>query len=191
MVEMKVTSPKYGDHIVVVDNGYQDLVSSCSIQYDTSGRRICSAVIWQSKNVKLHHAVLRRAGVDIPAGAVVDHIDGNPLNNTLANLRVCDHGTNARNVVARGWIFNGNGYYAKVCVSTRPRWPGDIGHEEDRRTLESFGFAVYQARRAGGKYSLSTSIYGPGRDNPESAREDYLKLKREYHSGVIGREKKG
>lgn len=47
---------------------------------------------WQS----LHRLIV---GV-IPLGFVVDHINGNPLDNRRSNLRVVNHGDNARNCAA-------------------------------------------------------------------------------------------
>ncbi|MCF7532772.1 HNH endonuclease [Pseudomonas petrae] len=43
----------------------------------------------------MHH------GID-PAESVVDHIDGNPLNNRIENLRKCTHQENLRNARKRG-----------------------------------------------------------------------------------------
>lgn len=45
------------------------------------------------RSVVLLHRLLTNA----PAGKVVDHIDGDPTNNTRANLRVCSHAENMRN----------------------------------------------------------------------------------------------
>lgn len=43
--------------------------------------------------------LLHRFITDCPAGMTVDHIDGNPLNNTRENLRVCTYAEN----VAFAW----------------------------------------------------------------------------------------
>lgn len=46
-----------------------------------------------AESVKMHRLIL---GIDDP-DVLVDHIDGNGLNNTRANLRVCDSAENQRN----------------------------------------------------------------------------------------------
>ncbi len=40
---------------------------------------------------------LHRLLLQAPQDAIVDHIDGDPLNNTLSNLRLCSHPENMRN----------------------------------------------------------------------------------------------
>jgi len=48
--------------------------------------------------VMLHRVILAlKLGRDLLAGEHVDHIDGDGLNNTRANLRVCSHGENSAN----------------------------------------------------------------------------------------------
>lgn len=47
--------------------------------------------------VSLAHLKLLLSGVDIKDNEVVDHIDGNPLNNSLSNLRVITQALNCRN----------------------------------------------------------------------------------------------
>ena len=44
------------------------------------------------KRVYMHRYILGASGKD-----VVDHIDGNPLNNTRENIRICAHADNMKN----------------------------------------------------------------------------------------------
>lgn len=55
-----------------------------------------------------HHIALTLSGVSLPVGMVVDHRDGNPLNNRLDNLRVCTITQNVRN--AKTGKNNSSGY---------------------------------------------------------------------------------
>lgn len=47
--------------------------------------------------VPVAHLILLLNGITIPNGYVVDHIDGNPLNNNVSNLRVTTQQINCRN----------------------------------------------------------------------------------------------
>lgn len=80
------------------------------------------------KQIYLHHEVL---GVD-PAqikleGKEVDHINGNPLDNRKANLRIVDHFTNMRNTKRHknrvGYCFNkrANLWSCYIDMPDKPR----------------------------------------------------------------------
>ena len=47
--------------------------------------------------VPVAHLILLLNGIAIPNGHIVDHIDGNPLNNNVCNLRVTTQTYNCRN----------------------------------------------------------------------------------------------
>lgn len=59
------------------------------------------------RNGKWRVAYIHREIMAPPHGFVIDHIDGNPLNNTRANLRIC---TNAQNSANRTICQNSYGY---------------------------------------------------------------------------------
>lgn len=57
---------------------------------------ICSiGYVYCYKNYKKHS--FHRFILGVSKGEIVDHIDGNPLNNCRSNLRVCTHAQNMRN----------------------------------------------------------------------------------------------
>ena len=47
---------------------------------------------WVRRRLQMHRLI-----VDAPEGLMVDHKDGNGLNNQRSNLRICTHSQNARN----------------------------------------------------------------------------------------------
>lgn len=60
---------------------------------DTSYAVLCL----NGKKLYAHRAAWMHANGDIPEGMVIDHIDGNGLNNRLTNLRVVTKSINQRN----------------------------------------------------------------------------------------------
>ncbi|MFG6139493.1 HNH endonuclease signature motif containing protein [Halomonas sp. B23F22_10] len=69
--------------------------------------------LWQ------HHVVLAMNGIEIPDGMEVDHINGNPSDNRLENLRVVDRSTNRRNSRMHSNNTSGANGIA-VCSGKRP-----------------------------------------------------------------------
>jgi len=61
---------------------------------------------------------LHRYITGCPSGMVVDHIDGNPLNNCRSNLRICSNAENMRN---RKKNINGTSKYKGVSFHKRDK----------------------------------------------------------------------
>jgi len=57
------------------------------------------------KHYKCHRVILLLNGIEPPAGCIeVDHLDRNPANNLLSNLRWVDRASNVRNCGVKGRI---------------------------------------------------------------------------------------
>ena len=63
--------------------------------------RTCGSQSWairfKSRTAYVHRIIWQLLNGDISDGLVVDHIDGNPLNNNISNLRVITKAQNSRN----------------------------------------------------------------------------------------------
>jgi hypothetical protein len=66
------------------------------------------------RNTKLHRLIM-----NTPDDKVTDHIDGNPLNNTRENLRICEQGQNCMNV---GNLKNNTSGYKGVSKTANGKW---------------------------------------------------------------------
>lgn len=76
-----------------------------------------------STTIFMHREIMK-----CPKGKVVDHIDGNPLNNQKSNLRVCSQGENSRNRIKK---FGNNRFkgvrWDKECKKWRAHiWIGYV-----------------------------------------------------------------
>jgi hypothetical protein len=89
------------------------------------------------KRILMHRVIMKP-----PRGMVVDHIDGNGLNNRRCNLRICTHAQNACNRRRtggrsgfRGVEPKGNGKYAAI-----------VGHKRKRNRAGVFSDPIEAAR---------------------------------------------
>ena len=122
-----------------VDNRYPSLLYAKREYRDDNGRK--------------HSVFLHRFVVDPDPGWVVDHIDGDGLNNTRANLRICTGADNARNrrlhrnnsTGYRGVYARGLGFDARIRHEGRLLFLGtfptaeEAGRVRDQAALEYFG----------------------------------------------------
>lgn len=78
-----------------------------------------------------------------PRGLVVDHIDGNSLNNRRSNLRVCTVSQNHQNQRFRGGLSR----YKGVCFLKKiNKWRANIGFDGRRMHIGCFDNEVDAAK---------------------------------------------
>lgn len=97
--------------------------------------------------------LMHRLILEAPTGVLVDHINGDRLDNRRENLRLTDHRGNARNRGLhrnntsgfKGVIFYGGRWYAQIKVDRRNRGlggysaPEDAARAYDRAALHHYG----------------------------------------------------
>ncbi len=88
-----------------------------------------------SKKIFMHRLILEHHGINI-AGLVVDHIDGNTLNNRLSNLRPATNTENCRN--SKGHQ-NRNSKYKCVVANGKDGWMAYIMVNRKRIYLGTYG----------------------------------------------------
>lgn len=110
--------------VTLVDDEDAAAVLRLKWQASTNNHRVWYArrPFWSGgrrRTVLLHRWLL-----DAPAGALVDHINGDGLDNRRANLRLCNHSQNAANAL---WVTRGkSGYRGVFYDASKRRWQAEI-----------------------------------------------------------------
>jgi hypothetical protein len=102
--------------------------------------------------VYLHRVIMGRVlGRDLDSSEIVDHVDGNGLNNTRANLRLASH---SQNLFNRGKASSNTSGYKGVywCKSTQ-RWSASISVDNKYIWLGRFD-SKHEAARAFNRAAL-------------------------------------
>ena len=167
--EFIIESKKYGNHTVLVDEEDWDKVKNHTwrLFYDTVRDRLSSVrtnVIreprerralayrdgpnrpperrgFKEREVRIHNLILDRQPRE--GKLVVDHINGNVLDNRKCNLRVCTHAENMRNTTKRR-KGNTSGYTG--VSKCGKRWAASIGYRGKDIYLGTFGNKEEAAR---------------------------------------------
>jgi hypothetical protein len=97
--------------------------------------------------------LMHRFIIDAPQGMLVDHINGNKLDNRRSNLRICTQAQNQMNV---GKHRDNSSGYKGVSLSKRVgKWRADIKANGKRRTIGYFD----TAERAAFAYNEAAKKY--------------------------------
>lgn len=145
-----------GYFTTVDDSVYERLAQfkwHARVKYE--GRHV-SAARWSRGKLVLMHREVAAA----PSGVVVDHIDGDALNNCQANLRICSPSENAMN-----------------------RRPHKMRSDAATRHSRFKGVA-WDAQRGKWRVRLRVAgrtVYGGRHDSEVAAAEEYNRLARQHH----------
>ena len=146
-------SEKIGDFIV--DREDVNFIRYHKWRKDTNGRIITGNCTNKNPRRELSRFLLGVTDEDL----VVDHIDGNPMNNTRGNLRIC---TQAENLFNKAMMStNKSGFIGVNWDKYRNRWSPEIRCGYRRWHLgrfDSFEEAVYA------RYCAEVELYGEFRN---------------------------
>ena len=128
-------------------------------QWRKRGAKYAAALV-EGRLVRMHHIVLGT----IDSGMVVDHINGDGLDNRRVNLRVCLPSQNAKNRKAtakphtsrfKGVSWNGRAWVASISVESEDVYLGRFDHEV--RAAYEYDRA---ARRYHGEFARTNAALG-------------------------------
>lgn len=124
--------------VAIVDDGDFDWLNrwKWQIASRTYARRF-ETVHGKRVAVAMHRQILSAR-----AGELADHINGNPLDNRRANLRIATHGENSRNAKLR----RDNAIGLKGVRTINGRWMARIHKDAESIYLGCFDTAVEAAR---------------------------------------------
>lgn len=183
MVAVKRVTRSGREFEVLVDEQDLDLALK-SFPAVVSGDSIYVALRVNGKPEYLHRLIMSRVCDHV---GVVDHLNGDTLDNRRANLRSCSHRSNIRNNNAAGVYLERGKWVAKVKVRSSARSSADIvGIAEDTLWMLSHGKRARLNKAPNGKFSYALSFNGPRRSTMEEALLDRVRLKHKYHDGELG-----
>lgn len=112
-----------------------------AVSFSRAGKPTAIVVTCKPKTFKAHRIIWEMHYGPIPEGMVIDHRDGNPLNNKIANLRCCTQKQNMRNMKPfstnrlrrKGvrWIAHHRRFLAKITVDGKQKHLGYFLTEQE------------------------------------------------------------
>lgn len=150
-IKDKITEIYIKEHVVLIDT--EDLEMVKLKRWFISSKPIYPYCDFNSNKkrtrIRLHHFLIGKP----PVGMVVDHIDGNKLNNTKSNLRLSDYSLNSRNCKKKKISYdNGKGrnlkrFVVQMRVGGKKILKRFLTEEEaivfrNKMEIESLGFIV-------------------------------------------------
>lgn len=133
---------------ILIDTEDIEKIKNFTWRVDTNGYVICSLYNEKTKKYDLLGRI-HRIIMNCPDGYVVDHINGNKLDNRKNNLRICLQSENTKNHVVGG--NNTSGYSGITYNKNNNNWRVRIGDKEIG-SFANFEDAVKARKEAENKY---------------------------------------
>jgi hypothetical protein len=116
-----------GYEVLIDDEDYEKIIQHN--WFPCTPGKLTYFFFYERENGKRHYYKLHRFLLNAPEGSVVDHIDGNTLDNRKANLRITDWKGNARNHGLSS--TNTSGYRGVKYDKEKNRWRATIQIKEN------------------------------------------------------------
>jgi hypothetical protein len=159
--EIPLTRGKFA----IIDDEYFEELNKFKWQASTTGYARRSEFL----NGKRKYVSMHRSITDAKAGEMVDHINGNRLDNRRCNLRVCNNSQNQMNSRSS---FNGKSSKYKGVCKFQPKgrrkikWMASIGKDGKKKTLGYYDTEIaaahaynQAAKELFGEFALLNDIY--------------------------------
>jgi hypothetical protein len=138
--QVDISTKKYPDKFVIVDS--KDALLLKSQNWKMSKRGYARLAFWEDKKTK--HILLHRYLLGVTDSKVlVDHINGDRLDNRRINLRTCNRKQNNQN--RRADLKNVCGFKGVCFISRIKKWRAEIKNGPNKETLGYFNDPVSAA----------------------------------------------
>lgn len=138
---IKLNSKKYPDRYVQVDDSDFSLLSMRDwFVCDSGNGRLYAACLCNNRKIVRMHKIITGT---VNSNMVVDHIDGNTLNNQRHNLRICSQQQNIMN--KRKQSNNVSGYIGVSFCRRDGKWQADCSINGKNHYIGSYSTALMAA----------------------------------------------
>ncbi len=142
----KIHIPLSKDQNAIIDEEDFELVSKYKWHASLKRQRFVAAnTPWKKTIIYMHRLIM-----NAPTGMVVDHINGDSLDNRKSNLRICTNGENSRNRTRLN-SRNLSGVNGVHWSKNKKRWEVQIRDNGKTKTIGRFsclGIAIKQRKNA-------------------------------------------
>lgn len=122
---------------VIIDMNKKEELSKYKIYTRNHGGKQYAFISKNGKKIFLHRFIMGLADEKYSIDKVVDHINGNSLDNRVSNLRICSHKENAQNcrtnskVVGVGWLKYNKKWTARIMINYKSIHLGNFNTYEE------------------------------------------------------------
>lgn len=154
----KLSGKRFGDITTIIDDEDLEKISNHNWWANTNGRGIRvetdlfieEQTVWGRKRISMSRYILNLKSRKF----VIDHINGNPLDNRKSNLRVCSHKNNIRNrkilnknnssgIRGVSWDKTRNRWVAQLMFNKKHIYLGRFENKEDAKMSVVKGLKKY------------------------------------------------
>ena len=148
---MKIIPVNNGDYSAKVSD--EDFDKLSKFKWYGAGSKKKYACRQFQKNRMKHYVYMHREVMDAPEDMVVDHINGDPLDNRRENLRICTHAENSFNTKKPS--HNTSGYKGVHFYKNRNKYTARIAFRGKDYNLGYFE----TAKEAHAAYCAASKVY--------------------------------
>lgn len=131
------TKNSYESYHTLIDISNKELISKYKVYTRRHNNKQYAIININGKKVFLHRFLMGLENEEFSINKVVDHINGNSLDNRVSNLRICNYKQNSQNcrtkskVVGVGWLKYNKKWTARIMINYKGVHLGNFNTYEE------------------------------------------------------------